>query len=377
MTQGNPNWMQNKTYAARLDRQLIINEYTEGIISGMQVAQRGAGANMSVDVNTGFGVIYGDDQANQGAYLVNCTVLENVAISAAPGSGTRLDLIYWRVNDPNAGGPAGDNSAFGVVSATSPTQPTLPTSAQPLALVTVAAGTLSITTALITDARVPSWQIGSPIPGTIIEFAGPESALPAAEGLICAGQSVVKLTEWRIFYFLGSTYGATSTNFTLPDRRGKIGVGLDNMSGSDSGTLSVANTLGAFGGEQLHTMLAAEVVGHTHQIDPPSTALATGTVTITDGGHHHTTEGTGFYLIPSSANSLANFTMGGAGSHYAIDSMAVSNAINTGNATTGITAAPSGSWSVDIAAFTSASTGSATPFNVMQPYQLVNFYVKR
>lgn len=264
MTQLNPNWVQALTYSARLDRQVIKAIWTEGVLSGMQVSQRASGGPaMFVDVAVGTAVIYGDDQTDQGAYLATITVLETVAIAAAPGSNSRKDLVYLRINDPNAGGPAGSNSAIGVVTGTasaSPVVPALPTSAIPLAVVSVATGQVQVVDANILSARIPAYGKDANPPGTPMLYFGTEAGMPA-DCVVFAGQSISKNTYWRAYYFLGDTYGATSTNFTLPDMRGRMPLGLDNMGGSDAGRIAATNTLGGTGGSAI-----APVIAHRHDI---------------------------------------------------------------------------------------------------------------
>ena len=48
-----PLWMQAGVYPARVDRALIDAIWNEGVLRGMTVVQRQAGANMSVDVTSG------------------------------------------------------------------------------------------------------------------------------------------------------------------------------------------------------------------------------------------------------------------------------------------------------------------------------------
>jgi microcystin-dependent protein len=74
-----------------------------------------------------------------------------------------------------------------------------------------------------------------------------------------------------LFSVLSTTYGAGdgSTTFNVPDMRGRVPAGLDNMGGSAASrltatVLSAANTLGATGGTQTHTMTTAEMPVHTH-----------------------------------------------------------------------------------------------------------------
>lgn len=259
------------SYSARELRQLHSALYwNEGVIIGHAPAQRGAGANMSIDVAGGRAVVQGDDQSSppQGIYITNNTGTDNVAIGAAPGSNSRIDVVYLRINDPNATGPAGQNAAYGVVAGTaaaSPVAPSVPTSAIPIAQVLVAAGTAAITTAMITDRRRMARLKGRPPVGISYDFRGPESVVPS-DFLLENGQAVNRLTYFELFFIIGTLYGAGdgSTTFNVPDSRGKVNVALDNMGGSDAGILTAANTLGATGGEEKHTLTTAELATHTH-----------------------------------------------------------------------------------------------------------------
>lgn len=162
MTLHDPLWQQQSTYSAKRDRSLLRALFTEGVLPGplgasdpLRVSQRGAGANMSVDVAAGFGVITGDDEANQGNYLVESDAVANVVIGAAPGANSRIDLVVARVRDAQVTG-ADNDWIIEVVAGTvagSPVAPAVPNTAIPLAEVLVAAGTVSITDAMVTDRR--------------------------------------------------------------------------------------------------------------------------------------------------------------------------------------------------------------------------------
>lgn len=152
-----PVFMQNVTYSARLARLLAdALAPTEGVVSGLAVSQRGAGANNSVDVALGVAIIKGDDQADQGKYAVRNTATVNVAMSAAPVSNARIDLIVLKIRDPNAGGASGDDAVLttvdGVASG-SPVAPATPASTIVLAQVLRTSGDTSVTTGMITDVR--------------------------------------------------------------------------------------------------------------------------------------------------------------------------------------------------------------------------------
>lgn len=151
----------------------------------------------------------------------------------------------------------------------------------------------------------------APLPaGSLVPFAG--STAPSG-WLLCAGQAVSRSTYAILFAAIGTTYGTGdgSTTFNLPDLRGRVPAGLDNMNGTDAGRLDWANTLGTNGGEQKHTMTLAELVAHTHTTDSP-----------------------------------VNFAGSGA----------FQGASQVAKGTTG-------------------STGSTTPFNVMQPTILTNYII--
>lgn len=155
-----PVWLQEGSYSARQDRQILDLIFGEGVVDpgsdALEVTQRGAGANNSVDVAAGVAIIEGDDQARQGKYLVTITATENVPMSAAPGSNSRIDLIVLRVRDSDAGGDPGDDAILEVVEGVasgSPAVPTTPDSAIALARVLRTNGDVSVTNAMITDVR--------------------------------------------------------------------------------------------------------------------------------------------------------------------------------------------------------------------------------
>lgn len=149
--------MQPDTYDAGEDRLLVsVVGEAEHVVSGFAATPRAAGANYSVDVAPGVAFVQGDDSQNQGMYLVRMRTASNVVVGGPPATGTRIDTVVIKVNDPAAGGPAGTEVALAVVAGTasgSPSPAALPATALPVAYVTLAAGAPSVTAGQITDAR--------------------------------------------------------------------------------------------------------------------------------------------------------------------------------------------------------------------------------
>ena len=126
-----------------------------------------------------------------------------------------------------------------------------------------------------------AWQGAVSAPaGTVNTFAG--STAPSG-WLLCDGRStgILRATYADLFSVIGTTYGSGdgSTTFNLPDMRGRVPAGLDNMGGTAAsrltGTvLSAANTLGATGGAQTHTMSSNEMPSHTHIQNEHSHSIA-------------------------------------------------------------------------------------------------------
>jgi hypothetical protein len=124
--------------------------------ASLAVAQRGAGANFSVDVAAGWAAVAGTSVADQGKYLAESTATMNVAIAGAPGAGfSRLDLVYAQIRDRQAdGGASYDWVIDKATGVSSGVLPATPANALPLAQIgPVINTTPSITNSLITDLR--------------------------------------------------------------------------------------------------------------------------------------------------------------------------------------------------------------------------------
>ena len=154
--------------------------------------------------------------------------------------------------------------------------------------------------------------------GGLLPYVG--SSAPNSAFALPFGQAISRTTYAGLFALVGTTFGGGdgTTTFNLPDLRGRVPAGLDNMGGSaanrigtivtDGGTI-VGATLGSTGGAATHTQATGEVGLHNH--------------TITDPGHSH--------IVAGQANQN-----GGGGVIYTINSGRTVN-VSTDSASAGIT----------------------------------------
>jgi microcystin-dependent protein len=83
---------------------------------------------------------------------------------------------------------------------------------------------------------------------------------------LCNGQLMAIGQNQPLFSLIGTTYGGNGqTTFALPDLRGRVPAHVGG-----------AFTLGAAGGEETHTLTAAEMAAHTHALaGTPASASTT------------------------------------------------------------------------------------------------------
>ena len=81
--------------------------------------------------------------------------------------------------------------------------------------------------------------------------------------LTCNGQTVAINDFSELFALIGTTYGGDgSSNFALPDLRGRVSICQGN------GTRLTPRTLGAHGGDENVVINSAQVPAHSHSVIP-------------------------------------------------------------------------------------------------------------
>lgn len=181
--------------------------------------------------------------------------------------------------------------------------------------------------------------------GTIVDYV----SSPPAGWLFCFGQAVSRTTFAALFAVISIQYGSGdgSTTFNVPDCRGNILVGRDDMGGSAAGRLTtpfyggVPTIMGAVGGGQSRTLITANLPAYTPagsvSVNSTATNVVTGTVTGSNQGTGVTqgvlVSGTGASGTLTSTGSLAGTAQGGSSTAFASiqPSLIVNKIIYAGN----------------------------------------------
>jgi len=113
-----------------------------------------------------------------------------------------------------------------------------------------------------------NWVGMTPI-GSLMPYAG--TSVPNG-WLLCSNVAVSRSTYADLFSVISTTYGAGdgTTTFNVPDLRGRVIAGLDNMGGTTASRLTAttitggADAVGEVGGAETHTLTQGQGPLHTH-----------------------------------------------------------------------------------------------------------------
>lgn len=105
--------------------------------------------------------------------------------------------------------------------------------------------------------------------GEVFDYAG--TTAPAL-CVLCYGQAISRTTYAALYTVIGTTYGSGdgSTTFNVPDLRGRVVAGKDDMGGSSANRLTDqsggldGDVLGDTGGSETHALTEAELAQHDH-----------------------------------------------------------------------------------------------------------------
>ena len=134
--------------------------------------------------------------------------------------------------------------------------------------------------------------------------------------MICDGSEVSRTQYSDLFSKIGEIYGSGDgiSTFNIPDLRGRIPVGKDDMGGTSSFRVSNGDVLGNSGGSENHTLTIDEMPSHSHSM-----------TTISGGGH--TDAGSGAYTDYSTFSEQQTSTVGGDQPHNIMQPYLITNYI--------------------------------------------------
>lgn len=175
--------------------------------------------------------------------------------------------------------------------------------------------------------------------GGFLDYGG--ATAPNSNFALAYGQAISRTAYATLFGLFGTTFGPGdgTTTFNVPDLRGRVVAGKDDMGGSAAGRLSASffaspTTLGGTGGSESRQLATSNLPPYT-----PSGTVNTGTLTV-----------------------KGNFTNPASGSGTALDALQ-----NTGgNATYSLTVFGGFSFTGD------AQGGTSNAFGIVQPTIVLN-----
>lgn len=216
----------------------------------------------------------------EGAYYDIGTSTVNLSLSSVTGSTAYLMLRY-------------DSTARSITAVISEAAPVRSGGVWELPIATM---TYSGSWGQPTFAYEWAITVGGAEVGSFRQFA--TATLPAG-WLTCDGAAVSRTTYARLFAAIGTTFGSGdgSTTFNLPNLKGKV------LAGYDAGQTEF-NAIGKTGGAKTHTLTAAQMPSHTHDLTQD---LVGNTSSNVDGPQYQTNK--------YSTKTWTTSATGGGGSH--------------------------------------------------------------
>ncbi len=151
--------------------------------------------------------------------------------------------------------------------------------------------------------------------------------------LLCSGQLLAISQNTAVFSLLGTTYGGNgTTNFALPDLRGRVPIGWGQGPGLSN------YSLGQAAGAETSSILISNLPSHTHTLNANTAVGTTG--------------------VPGTTTYLSKGPSTGSGPNATVENIYTTTVPNT-------TLAPNAI----------GSTGSNIPLPILQPYLAITYII--